>query len=440
MISFYLRAKFFFKDSVKGFPERRRINQALRCITRSKGSNEDRAMQLSSILTFAKAHTNYYQQVKGSSLSDFPVINKRIVQEHYRDFQVKIDEIPGQVGDLHIQRTSGSTGAPFEIPQDTVCRERRIALIKAANERVGFKSFDPLMHLRAIKRHWTFDGDVVWRADLRILYADNGNLDDAKVARLVDSIEKYKIRVIRGYMTTLDTLTRFLCEHRIKLRRKLIFISVGELLSESLRKRVSEQLGCRIISQYGNEECGVFGHSRVNGSGKDIDLYCANCYTEILKLDSDDPADIGEVGRIVVTDYTNHAFPLIRYEVGDLGTVGARLPSGEVTRICNLVGRKTDMILKPNGAFVDLYNSMPNDVCVNDDIAQWQFIQKGRIDYELRLAVRNEGLKNNPKRFETIIKEILGSDAQVNISFVQEIPVMQSGKRKIVINEYTKGG
>ena len=48
-----------------------------------------------------------------------------------------------------------------------------------------------------------------------------------------------------------------------------------------------------------------------------MDLY--NLCTEMLRLDSEEPVNPGERGRIVVTDFYNKAFPMIRYDTGDTG-------------------------------------------------------------------------------------------------------------------------
>lgn len=41
-------------------------------------------------------------------------------------------------------------------------------------------------------------------------------------------------------------------------------------------------------------------------------------YLEVLKLEEDIPAGDGELGRLVITDLYNYAFPPIRYENGDI--------------------------------------------------------------------------------------------------------------------------
>lgn len=36
-------------------------------------------------------------------------------------------------------------------------------------------------------------------------------------------------------------------------------------------------------------------------------------------MNSDEPAEPGELGRLVVTDYYNKTFPMVRYDTGDTG-------------------------------------------------------------------------------------------------------------------------
>ncbi len=74
----------------------------------------------------------------------------------------------------------------------------------------------------------------------------------------------------------------------------------------------------------------------------------ANCYIEVLKFDSDEQVAPGELGRIVVTDFTNYAMPMIRYDIGDVATIG-ETHNGILLSLDNLSGRKTDMIFKTNG-------------------------------------------------------------------------------------------
>lgn len=435
---YWQRKKFWVGDFLHGAPMWRQFVDVSRIIKDPEGSLRHRREMLQGILSFSKKNTAFYSRVQGDALTDFPVINKQSIIAAPDEFRVSPDRIPGQVGAIHVQKTSGSTGIPFEILQDTVCRTRRIATIKAANELIGFHSFMPLMHLRAVKHYWGFPDDLTYKKDLNILYADNANLSDEKIERILTAINDYGIRFVRGYMTTLNTLTEYAVNNGIELKTHPTFISGGELLLDSLRCRIVNDLHCNVISQYANEESGVLGQSELNQSGRNIRLYLANCFCEILKISEDTPAEEGELGRIVVTDYTNRAMPMIRYEVGDLAVAGSKTSDGEVTTLTDLAGRKTDLIYKTNGCPIDMFNSISPEIYNNPTVRQWQFIQVGETSYELKLCVLNKEIEKKSEHFKSLIRDVLGDSADVSVTFVSEIPVLLSGKRKVVIQAWKR--
>ena len=387
------------------------------------------------ILAFATENVPFYKPFKGCKFEDFPVINKHTILQRYEDFVTPADLIPGQKGDVHIQKTSGSTGTPFAVYQDTVCRIRRIATIKAENEAISFHSFMPMMHLRSAAHYWGKGQMINYNKALNIYYVDNANLDDDKLQTIVDTINQNKIKFIRGYMTTLDLITQYVVKKGKSFIHHPTFISVGELMLESLRLRIVNDLHCHVISQYGNEENGVLGSSKIDQKGTSIWLNRANCIIEILKLDEDLPAQRGELGRIVVTDFSNYAMPMIRYDIGDLASIGEVSKDGTILRIDNLCGRKTDLIYKTNGEIIDFFNSIPATIYNNPDIKQWQFIQLTDKKYMLKLNVSDKTCFDS-MTIGNDLRDLLGTDAQIDIEYVNEIPTFSSGKRKIIINEW----
>jgi len=443
--NWYLRKKYWLRDFLQG-GDMWKVYKECRFIMNHVDEGEEiRKKRLADLLKFACENVPYYRRLLDSGhslnqISDFPVCNKQIYLDMYEDFRAPIDVIPGQKGDIHIQKTSGSTGTPFEILQDTKCRIRRIALIKAENEIINFHSFEPMCHLRSLKHYYPDTGqeiNILWNKNLNIIYIDNSNLTEGKIKEILKTFNDSKAKVIRGYMTTLDTLTTYAVENQIELKYHPTFISVGELLQENLRKRVVEDLHCKIISQYGNEENGIFGSSKINGAGDCIILNRANCFFEILKINSNEPAEEGEIGRLVVTDFTNYAFPMIRYDIGDLGIKGDE-KDGILLSIKHLVGRKTDLIYTTKGVPIDLFNSLSGEVYNNPLIKQWQFIQDDEKSYTLILIVKDERLKQDKEHFKDLIKDVVGQDAKVTILYTDEIPVLSSGKRQIVICNYKK--
>lgn len=83
--------------------------------------------------------------------------------------------------------------------------------------------------------------------------------------------------------------------------------------------KLEKQFNCTVRSWYSNEENGIMGIQKEEDESYRIDT--ESYYYEILKLDSDEPAEPGELGRIVITDLYNYAIPLIRYDNGGSGCI-----------------------------------------------------------------------------------------------------------------------
>lgn len=436
---FWLRKKYWLDDFLHGAPMWKQYSDVMKFIKGAEGVEKRRQVYLNDMLTFAKEYVPFYNRLKETTaLSDFPVMNKQDYLSDYKSFCTPEHDIPYQKGKLHIQKTSGSTGTPFAIPQDTRCRLRRIAIIKGENEKIDFHSFEPMMHLRAVSHYWGWGEDFRYASNLNIWYVDNSNMNPDKIVKIVNTVNENKIKVIRGYMTSLDMITRYMEDSQLTFYHKVIFISVGELLQDSLRNRVVNYLHCQIISQYGNEENGILGQSDLNGSGRHINLNGANCIVEILKLDEDTAADRGELGRIVVTDFTNYAFPMIRYEIGDLAAPCEFYSDGTVKSLDNLSGRITDMITRTDGEYIDMFNAMPFEIYNNPLIRQYQFIQQQEKQYVLKILTKAESVKDKKEFFIRELKGILGEDAKVQVEIMDELPVLSSGKRRVIINEWRR--
>lgn len=129
---------------------------------------------------------------------------------------------------------------------------------------------------------------------------------------------------------------------------------------------------------------------------------------------------------------------MIRYEIGDIAAPCEYYSDGTIKSIDNLSGRITDQIYCTDGRALDFYNSNPVEIQKNTLIKQFQFIQKGPKEYLLRISLKNEKVKEDEKLFIYKLKELLGSDANISIEWSNELPILSSGKRKIVVNEWKK--
>jgi len=435
LLAFCLRRAFWIRDFFQGAPVRSQYCQIRN--VQERGASTDAALHR--LLSYAIRHSKLYTRggYSPENLLSFPVVNKSILRQQMELLRVPEAENPWQKGQVyHVQKTSGSTGAPFAVAQDTRKRNRRLAELKYFGERVGFRSHDKLIQLRI----WTrWQSKSRWQAFRENIEPFNcTNLSDENLSRLCHLIRTKRAVCLRGYASSFDLLGRYVEKHGIQLPSLRVIIAGSEALQDSTRELVERAIGCPIISQYANEENGILAQEEPGKPGRFL-LNHASYVFEVLKPDSDEPAAYGELGRLVTTDLYNYACPMIRYDTGDMCTMQLDTATGRPF-IDKLFGRRLDMIY--NLAGEPLFPMYFARVLKNyGAIAQWQFVQKGEADYRLKLSLTDEaaGRFEAEGEVRAALLSLLGEEARISFDYVREIPVLNSGKRKSVVNEWKRG-
>ena len=437
----YLRRKFWINDYIKGSPIGKPYKEVKYISEHSKlECDVVRDKKLYEILAYAKKYSPFYSFIKTEALSSFPIMDKLKYIDNYDLIKVDEDVIPGQIGKVHIQTTSGSTGTPFAVPQDTLKRNRRIAELKYFGKIVGFNTHEKLIHLRTWNK-WQSKTSKQIKTE-NIIPFDIAEMGENKLRELCSVIYNSKALCVRGYASSFDLLANYVKDHPITLPFLKICIAGSETLHDDTRANVKDNLHCEIISQYANEECGILAQERIPTKEKDNVMYLnhASYYFEFLKMDSDEPAEYGELARIIVTDLHNHAFPIIRYDTGDVGIIGRQnIYSNGYPVLEKLYGRRLDVCYTvDNQPFSPM--TIGRTLKHFNNILQWQFIQKDKDIYVLKVVVRKP-VSIEDYLYPAVIelKKVLGDTAVLKIEEVDDIAVLASGKRKPVVNEWKNG-
>lgn len=433
----YIRRNIYWlNDIIHGKKVRKHFDELKEFRQKNKHTLNRQNKLCENILYFAVNNCEFYKNCDYKKLQSFPVVNKKILNDNKSLITVDISSIPEQeTKTVHIQKTSGSTGTPFAIPQDSRKRYRRIAELKYFGEDVGFKSHEKLGQCR-IWTKWQSKGK--WQSfKENIIPINVAKMDDDTLAYICDVVKKEKIVSMRAYASWYDKLVEYLESGKgnpKNFKSVKVVISSSEALNEDTRIKMKKLTGVPIVECYANEENGVIAQQKVGDNN--YYLNNASYIFEILKLESDTPADYGELGRIVITDLYNYAFPMIRYDTGDTAILekGNGI-SGGWDYISKLYGRRLDLIYDVNGNPIHPMNFAR--VLKNfSGIKQWQFIQKGEKEYLLKLNAERSIDQNK------IIQETLNivGNGNISIEFVDDILVLASGKRKLVICEWKKNG
>ena len=426
------RTAYWTKDYLQGCPVGKHYRE-IKCVLNNYDSGVIKQKEiLDNLLSFASGHSEFYSQYDPSSIENFPVVNKSILIDNREKVAVSASEIPEQMTEnIHIQRTSGSTGTPFAVPQDTRKRNRRVAELKYFGTIAGYKSHERLGQCRV----WT-----KWQSKSKkqqftenILAINISKMDEGTVRNLIDTVKKKRVAALLGYANWFDQVAEYLEAHPARLPSLKVIFTGSEMLKEQTRQTLKRLIGCNVVERYSNEEQGILGQQSIFGEGEYY-LNHASYYFELLKLEEDTPAAPGELGRIVITDLYNYAFPLIRYDTGDTAVMS--FEGNEISKgwpyISKLYGRRLDLIFDTQGVPVQpmaLARVLKN----LKGIIQWQFVQTDEKEYKIRL---NMEAKRSPDNCIRELKEILGDDAVIETELVDELPVLASGKRKPVVNEW----
>ena len=262
-------------------------------------------------------------------------------------------------------------------------------------------------------------------------------MDDETLRELCRTVRENRITAIRAYASWYDSLLAFLISGKgdaADLKTVKVMFSTSEALNVATKEAFQEQFCIPIVECYADEEAGIMAHQKVQDNR--FYLNHASYIFEILKLEEDKPAAYGELGRIVITDLYNYAFPLIRYDTGDTAILAkGNEETGGWDYLEKIYGRRLDLIYdtKDNPIHPMSFARVLKNL---DGIRQWQFIQKDKSKYLLKLNVQKEKFDLENTLLE--IRKIVGQDADVQIEYVEDIPVLASGKRKMVICEWKK--
>ena len=424
-----LRNKIYWlKDSLLGHGIMKRSYNDVKRSFEEGIENEE---QLSSILKWATEEVPFYKQYAGKRFEEFPVVNKNVIKEGDDNFMATC--MKGLK--LHEERTSGSTGSPFTIFQDSQKRTRAAADSLVFSEMAGFKLGTRLYYVR-VWNHLNKKSTLQCLMQ-NIVMQESDNLSDEALDSWLKAMEKDgSEKSVLGYASSLVALEKWMTRTNRKTSAKVqCFITMSETMPQDSKRQLMKLFDCPVISRYSNQECGLMSQQCIGGDEYHINT--RSFYIEILDLEKDIPVADGIKGRIVVTDLFNRSMPLIRYDTGDIGAISHKSHCGKPGKVLTSVeGRKVDCFYSTKGELLSPV-SIINAMWEYNDLLQYQFIQNGQKEYEIKL---NSTTPTYAREEEVVqeMKRIVGDDAFIKVTYVDEIPLLKSGKRKQVVNKYNK--
>jgi phenylacetate-CoA ligase len=399
--------------------------------------------QLKDLLLYAAKNSPFYlktflkhqievKEIRSSTdLTHIPVLNKSTLIDQVEEF------LPTNfpIERLIKNSTSGSTGSPFEFRQDYYAVMREEAFAVRHWENAGMTFGEPTVFLRTYIPNEKESLYKYSPAENRH-YLSAYHLDKSNLSFYLENIKSSGARFIFGYPSSLEILADLLIEAGQKLDFEAA-ITGSEKLSSNARSKIESALNTGIYDWYGLAEPTVTMGQCQNGS-----YHVFSEYGIVELLDANDSPIVkeGETGRIVGTNFTNRALPLIRYDTGDLGTFTTKQCAcgrGTPVVVSGIEGRKDDLLIGANGQFLPSVNFYSLFAKYGKQVQRFQLIQKNKFNFSLKIIRGPEFSENSVKTIIEGLNQRIGGRPDIEIETVERIIPAGAGKIRSVVREYT---
>jgi phenylacetate-CoA ligase len=213
----------------------------------------------------------------------------------------------------------------------------------------------------------------------------------------------------------------------IKLPSHRLMQIAGEVLTDSMRRTLEQELGGQIVEIYGATDYGRLGigcpHQRIH-------ITPEATYIEILC--GDVAAQPEQVGEVVVTNFYSHGRPLVRVRTGDLAVWGGEpCPCGSpMPHFERLLGRVGDRVITPDGRSIYWPEIEQALSVLGETLLGFQVEQTDLESVKVRLSLRDWQVPEAPYHASL---NALFAGMQVSIELTDTFTAMRSGKTRVIM-------
>lgn len=360
-------------------------------------------------------------------LSKFPIVGKVQVKGNTEGFTN-----PGFQGEKIIMQTSGTTGGGLIFPYSVEMENRQWAVWWRYRRALGItqETWCGWFGGKTIVPHKVKRAPY-WRENKpgkQVMFSSY-HLTQDTVPLYYEEIKNRKLTWLHGYPSHVARLAAYMMDAGLEPISTVKFVTTGaeNVLGNQVAIMQKAFPNAIIRQHYGLNE-GVANISQ-NKAGEwivDDDF----CHVEFVPVSDDNP----NVCRIIGTGFSNLAFPLIRYDTGDLATV-ERDDQGRITKIVSIDGRSSNALKQPSGH--DIVEASLSIVLHDfNNIVEAQFHQKSLTEIELWVVRGKDYTNEDEIKLRAALDKTFEKGVNCSIKYVNQVERTKSGKLKIVVTEF----
>lgn len=358
----------------------------------------------------------------------FPTLDKADLQEHLEDL-VAVNCPPHS---RVYTTTGGSTGIPVGMYLDKdESNAKEWAFMTTLWHRIGYRDGDPSAVLRGAVvsdgQLWELSPFQNW------LILSSYHLTEDRLPSYLERLRQFHPKYIQAYPSSIAIVAKFMLEHQEAPVEGIRGILCGsENLYDWQRQQIEEAFQCRVYSWYGQSEkvclAGECEHS------SRLHIFPEYGFTELLDEEGSKIEEPGKVGEIVATGFLSRCMPLIRYRTMDMASYApgyCELCGRRYRLFERIEGRLQEFIVTATGRYISMA-AINMHSPVFDNVRQFRFHQDTPGEVTLRLVPKNSYGEKDEANIRRELAPKLGSDVELTIELVSEIPRTPRGKYRFL--------
>lgn len=271
-----------------------------------------------------------------------------------------------------------------------------------------------------IEIHWFFRNKVY-----AALAARDTAVPPESVDACIDQLRRDRPYLLKALPTYLHLIAQRVAETGAEPLPIRIVKPMGASVSPVIRETIASAFAGQYREDYGSAELG--GIACDCDAQEGLHVFSDLFLVEVIK--GDGSAGEGELGRIVITDLFNHAMPLIRYQIGDVGRLfQAPCKCGRTTPRLFVDGRLEDTVVNSDGKIITS-DQITDLMYGQGGIEAFQLIEKQPGRFEL-LVVPTANQQNGDWTGD--LQRLLDDNVEIRQFVVQSIKPETGGKYRMV--------
>ncbi len=404
--------------------------------------DELRASQLNAfknLLTHAYENVPYYSSLfkkisfhpedfkSMDDLKKLPTTSKDIVRNNFNDIKAAGFESYKP----RITQTGGTTGKPFLTYRDKLSHSYMWANIFRAWNAGGFEPGDRFINFAggSLLPNTNLFKRNIYNFLQNAVLITSYHLNDERLKNISYTVTKSGAEYIFGYSSSIYLLSQYCKSNSISLKGYIkAVITTSDMLYHKQREVIEEVFGAKVFDLYGCPEGGIFSFECSEHNG-----YHVNQESALVEV-----TDSGQngLGKIISTPLFNYAFPLIRYETGDVGSYSSKQCGcgRHLDRIEELGGRIRDFIVLRDGRYIHgaFFNHL--NVLYNAEwIKQYQIVQTDVDNLTIKISKLEEPAEEALDLIKNEIHKGLLPDLKINFD-LGGVEYTGGGKFRLIIS------